>query len=112
MEKRHQIQQELIQVAIEKRVGIIKASMRVGKTRVGVSILEKIGKDAKILITYPDNQIRQSWLDEFEKMSFCHENVTLSSNRSLHKHENKVWDAIIVDEVHKLSERNIESVKN
>lgn len=107
---RDQIQENIVKEAIKIGQGIIDVAPRVGKCRIGVKIMEN-WLAPKTLIVYPDNKIKQSWLDEFEKMDYSNPNITFSSNMSLKKWENDKFDVVFIDECHLLSERNIESVQ-
>lgn len=111
MDVREQKQEELVEIGFREKRGIIYASMRTGKTRIGLKILEKIGNQPKTLICYPLNSIKEAWESEMEKMRYINPNITFSSFSSLHKFLDQKWDVILVDECWKLSDRNIESLQ-
>lgn len=90
------------------RFSIINAAPRVGKIRISLLIMEEL-KPSSVLIAYPDNKIRNSWLEDFKKFNFSPPSVTFSTFLSLYKQENKVFDLIILDEIHLLSEAQIET---
>lgn len=104
------LQEKIAKSCLGENKGILDISMRFGKCRIGVLMLQALNSP-KVLITYPDNKIKNSWLEEFEKMEYDDSGVTFSSNRSIHKHEDGDFDVIFVDECHKLSEKNVESLK-
>ena len=81
---------------------------RFGKIRTSINILKEFAKDAEVLIAYPDNKIKQSWLDDFEALGYDNENITFTTHLSLKKYAVKKFDLVIVDEIHLLSEAQIE----
>jgi len=84
------------------RFGILNLCPRFGKIRTAIHILNKFD-NPHVLIAYPDNKIKQSWIDEFELLGYKNDNVMYTTHRSLHKHVD-VWDIIIIDEIHLLSQ--------
>ncbi len=107
---REELQEKFAEIGFRGKRGILKLSPRFGKTACGIKILGKIGLP-KTLIVYPDNEIRKSWENEFERMEYPIDNITFSSNISLHKYIKEKWDVIIFDEINRLSERNIRIVE-
>lgn len=104
-------QSELANTWIERgENGIIYACPRFGKIKVAVLIMEKI-KPTSVLIAYPDKKIEQSWKDDFEKWDFD-VNATFTTHLSLHKYKDNKYDLVIIDEVHLLSEAQIEACKD
>lgn len=108
---REELQEKFAEIGYRKKRGILKLAPRFGKCRVGIKILEKIGGSPRVLIVYPDNQIKQSWLDELSIMNHSDEHITFSSNISLPKHMGELWDVVILDEINRLSERNMRMVE-
>lgn len=87
--------------------GIENLFVRFGKCRVGIKIFE-MTKPESILISYPDNKIKKSWIDEFEEMEYKYYNhVTFTNHRSLNKFIEDKFDLIVLDEVHTLSDAQI-----
>ena len=84
------------------RFGILNLCPRFGKIRTAINIFNQFD-NPHILIAYPDNKIKQSWQDEFELMQWGDGNVTYTTHRSLSKHV-EVWDIVVIDEIHLLSE--------
>mgnify|MGYP003115178779 CR=1 FL=1 len=102
MTLRDKRQQEFADVWLNHgRFGILNLCPRFGKIRTTINILNKFD-DPHILIAYPDNKIRQSWMDEFELMGYKNDNITYTTHRSLSKHID-VFDIVIIDEIHLLS---------
>jgi superfamily II DNA or RNA helicase len=88
--------------------GILYLCPRFGKTRVAIHILKNFPRDSHVLIAYPDSKIKQSWLDDFEALGYRNPNVTFTTHLSLKKYADKLFDLVIVDEVHLLSEAQID----
>ena len=89
------------------RYGILNLCPRFGKIRTTINILNKMKKDCSVLIAYPDNKIKQSWIEEFEEMSYVNNNITYTTHLSLHKHAHTEYDIVVIDEIHLLSEAQI-----
>ena len=88
--------------------GILYLCPRFGKIRTSINILKEFPKDASVLIAYPDNKIKQSWLDDFEALGYENDNVSFTTHLSLKKYVNKLFDIIIIDEIHLLSGAQID----
>ena len=67
------------------KFGILNLCPRFGKIRTTINILNEL-KPNNMLIAYPDNKIKQSWMDEFELMNYKHDNITYTTHRSIEKH--------------------------
>ena len=109
MSIRDKIQLEATQAIIDNKFqGIIDVSPRVGKSKIIIDAFKKLKKDIPILITYPTNNIGDSWNSEFDKWNYDSKNITLINQRSLHKIK-KINDykLIIVDECHSLSSNQL-----
>ncbi len=88
--------------------GILYLCPRFGKIRTSINVLKEFPKDASVLIAYPDNKIKQSWLDDFEALGYDNDNITFTTHLSLKKYAGEKFDLVIVDEIHLLSEAQIE----
>ena len=109
MTLRDQRQIEFAQTWFDKgEYGILYLCPRFGKTRVAIHILKNFPRDSNVLIAYPDSKIKQSWLDDFDTLKYRNPNVTFTTHLSLKKYADKLFDLIIVDEVHLLSEAQID----
>lgn len=111
MDVREQKQEEYSDLFVKKSRGILLLSLRFGKTRCGLLIMQKL-RAKRVLICYPEVSIQQSWKDELRKMDIKEGYITFSAFASLHKQEKEKWDLVIVDECHKLSDRNIASLSS
>jgi superfamily II DNA or RNA helicase len=111
MTLRDQRQQEFANVWLNSgKFGILNLCPRFGKIRTTINILEKT-KPKSILIAYPDNKIKDSWKADFEDRGYDDSNVTYTTHLSLHKHKDDKFDLVVLDEIHLLSEAQIEACK-
>jgi len=111
MTLRDKRQQEFAEMWLKDKWGILNLCPRFGKIRTTINILKKI-KPKSILIAYPDNKIKESWESDFKEMKYKNENITYTTHLSLHKHQNEVFDIVVIDEIHLLSEAQIEAAKS
>ena len=110
MTLRDKRQKEFAEIWMAGKWGILNLCPRFGKIRTTINILKKI-KTNSVLIAYPDNKIKDSWKDDFEQCKYDDENVTYTTHLSLHKYQDKLFDIVIIDEIHLLSEAQIEACK-
>ena len=92
------------------KFGILNLCPRFGKIRTTINIFKKL-KPKGILIAYPDNKIKDSWKADFEELRYNDENVTYTTHLSLHKYKEESFDMVVLDEIHLLSEAQIEAAK-
>jgi superfamily II DNA or RNA helicase len=90
---------------------ILNLCPRFGKIRTSIYALNKL-KPKSILIAYPDNKIRDSWKADFEHLDFDDNIVTYTTHLSLKKYADQSFDVVIIDEIHLLSEAQIEVCKD
>ena len=93
------------------KYGILNLCPRFGKIRTSIKILQKL-KPESILIAYPDNKIKESWQTEFNDLGFDDSIVTYTTHLSLKKYAELSFDVVIIDEIHLLSEAQIEVCKD
>lgn len=89
--------------------GIVLASVRSGKTRILLTTIREISDndlDIKVLVGYPNVDIKNSWIEECIKMDY-HPNIKYSTFKSLKKVENDIYDFIVFDEAHTIPPDNI-----
>jgi superfamily II DNA or RNA helicase len=111
MTLRDQRQQEFADAWIKSgNFGILNLCPRFGKIRTTINILQKL-KPKSILIAYPDKKIKDSWLEDFKQMKYKNDNITYTTHLSLHKHKEESFDLVVIDEIHLLSEAQIEATK-
>jgi len=104
-------QKEFADVWLKKKHGILNLCPRFGKIRTSIKILEKL-KPESILIAYPDNKIKESWQTDFEDLGYDDSIVTYTTHLSLKKYAELSFDVVIIDEIHLLSEAQIEVCKD
>lgn len=112
MNIRDQRQKEFAQKWIDSgKFGILNLCPRFGKIYTTINILEQL-KPKTILIAYPDNKIKASWQSDFEKRSYVSGFITYTTHLSLKKYTEEQFDIVIIDEIHLLSEAQIEAAKD
>lgn len=105
-------QQEFADIFLEHgKFGILNLCPRFGKIYTTINILEKMDKDISILIAYPDLKIKAAWEADFETRGYDNPNITYTTHLSIKKHTEAQYDLVVLDEVHLLSEAQIEAVK-
>ena len=92
------------------KFGILNLCPRFGKIYTTINILEQLPKNINILIAYPDLKIKSSWEEDFKARKYKNPNITYTTHLSLKKHTETHFDLIIIDEIHLLSEAQIEVV--
>ena len=93
------------------KFGILNLCPRFGKIYTTINALEKLNPHCTILIAYPDLKIKDSWEEDFETRGYTNPNITYTTHLSLHKLKDKLFDVIVIDEIHLLSEAQIEASK-
>lgn len=86
--------------------GCIFAAPRTGKIKITLNCLQKTDK---VIIIYPEVNIKQSWVSDFKKWKFNSKNVTFSTTRSFSKIKTPC-DVLVIDEIHTLSENQVNDV--
>jgi len=110
MTLRDKRQLEFAEVWLKTKWGILNLCPRFGKIRTTINILKKL-KPKTVLIAYPDNKIKESWQKDFETCNYTNSFITYTTHLSLHKHQDEAFDMVVIDEIHLLSEAQIESAK-
>lgn len=101
MKTRDEIQNDLSDKFIDGGFkGIILAAPRVGKCKITINCLNT--KD-KILIAYPEINIKKSWQDDFKKWKFRGKKIKYSTYHSFKKLKD-ACDVLVLDEVHLISQ--------
>lgn len=100
-EFKNTVQKEAVETLLTYNRGTANIAMRLGKTLIGLTIASKFDR---VLVSYPNLSILDSWLSDAEKFGINIKNITFTTNRSLHKHNMRYYDAVIIDEIHDLSE--------
>ena len=89
--------------------GLAHIAPRSGKTIMALKLANKI-KAKRILVVYPDNKIKNSWLNDVEATDFTKE-IIYTTYLSLYKYIGK-YDLVCLDEIHASSEAQREEIKN
>jgi len=110
MSLRDQRQQEFAKMWLNSKCyGILNLCPRFGKIYTTINILEELDDDIRILIAYPDVKIKDSWQEDFETRGYKNPNIVYTTHLSLHKHTDVQYDMIIIDEIHLLSDAQIDA---
>ena len=109
MTLRDQRQKEFAEAFIRHgKFGILNLCPRFGKIRTAINVFNEL-KPKSILVAYPDKKIEQGWIDDFEQLGFDDSIVTYTTHLSLKKHKDETFDIVVIDEIHLLSEAQIEA---
>ena len=92
------------------KFGILNLCPRFGKIRTTINIMNKINPK-HVLIAYPDNKIKESWQKDFQECNYTNSFITYTTHLSLHKYQDETFDMVVIDEIHLLSEAQIEATK-
>jgi superfamily II DNA or RNA helicase len=109
MEFREKIQKEAYETSLLYKKGTFSISMRLGKTLIGLKISTRF---KNVLVLYPNNSIKNSWLEDAEKFDIDINNITFSTFLSLNKFNLDDYDCIIIDELQDFSINNYEYLFN
>jgi superfamily II DNA or RNA helicase len=104
MNKRTEIQTEATNIIIKSNFkGLIDIAPRVGKTKILLDAISTL-KYNNILVTVPFDTILDSWNTEKDKWGFGVNTIKIINQRSLNKESLDIYDVIICDEIHTLSD--------
>jgi len=85
-------------------VGYFDLAMRFGKCKTTIELLKKMQPSyCSVLIAYPDNNIKKTWMDEFIVWKYDNQDVTFVNFSSLKKYTKENFDFFIIDEFHSCS---------
>jgi len=107
---RNQRQQEFAQIWLDKKWGILNLCPRFGKIYTTINILDKYDPDISVLIAYPDVKIKDSWEEDFKTRGYKNPNITYTTHLSMHKHTMNMYDIVVIDEIHLLSDAQIDAL--
>jgi superfamily II DNA or RNA helicase len=111
MNKREQIQQDALSIALQhKRCGL-GISMGVGKTLIGLKYVNHLqGKNMgklRVLVVAPKLSIFDSWRNDAGKFGIDIENVEFTTYLSLNKYNPQEFDIVVLDECHSLLDSHL-----
>jgi superfamily II DNA or RNA helicase len=109
MTLRDKRQKEFADIWMKKEWGILNLCPRFGKIYTTINILDKYNPDISILIAYPDVKIKDSWEQDFKARGYNNPNVTYTTHLSMHKHSRNLYDIVIIDEIHLLSDAQLDA---
>lgn len=111
MTLRDKRQKEFADVWMKKKFGILHLCPRFGKIRTTINVLKNFDEDIRVLIAYPDVKIKNSWEADFEELEYENPNIIYTTHLSIKKHVKDKFDIVVIDEIHLLSEAQIEACK-
>lgn len=110
-EKRNYFQSVVVKVITESKFrGYVDVCPRFGKSKVICDAINESGF-SNILIVIPINDMKKSWKEELKKWK-VDKKVSFLNKSSLIKKDLTQYDLIVVDEIHSLSERQRNMLKN
>jgi superfamily II DNA or RNA helicase len=112
MTKQDELQKQMVDKTIKfyktNDEGYLDLAMRFGKCKTTIDVLKKLCKNGEVLIAYPDNKLRETWINECVIWGYDNPNITHVNFSSLKKHTEINYDFFIVDEFHSASENERE----
>jgi superfamily II DNA or RNA helicase len=100
---RELVQKEAVETALANTKGTLDLSVRLGKTKIGLDIAKEF---KSVLVAYPNNSIKNSWVEDSLKFDIDITHIDFTTFRSLEKQNLSLYDCIIVDESHDLAQNN------
>ena len=106
--KRDLLQKQFAKDFIDKGFyGIMYICPRFGKIR---TVLNCLNNKNKVIIAYPEVNIKKSWVDEFKLLKYKNKRIKYSTYKSFIKLKDEC-DILILDEVHLISENQLKAIK-
>lgn len=109
MTKKDKIQEGFINQLSKHFYGVNLISVRTGKCRIYLRSIQKHSenyiKNPKILVLYPNIDIKESWEKECDLINY-HPDITYCTYLSIDNVINKNWGYIVADEAHLCGEEN------
>lgn len=105
MDFRAKVQEEAVNALLSTSKGSIDISMRLGKTKIGLEVASTF---KKVLVSYPNKSIKDSWESDSEKFGIGIEHITFTTHVSLFKHTLRDYDCVILDEIDQVSMKGFE----
>lgn len=107
--KQNELQQKFIDEGLKffKKTdrGYYNLAMRFGKCKTTINLLQRLFEyDCTVLIAYPDNKLKQTWMDECKLWGYYNPNITYVNFSSLEKYEDACFDFFVIDEFHSTSD--------
>ena len=112
---RQSVQEDALKIALNhKRCGLA-ISMGVGKTRIAIQHFQKnYNPFIKALVVIPKLSIKDSWLEELQKLNIekLADHLTFTTYLSIGKQNPNEYDMVYLDECHNLLETHSEFLSN
>lgn len=105
MDFREIVQNEAVKTALSHNNGTLNVSMRLGKTKIGLTLASNF---KKVLVAYPNKPIKQSWLNDSVDFNINIDHIKFTTFNSFSKENLADYNCIIIDEAHDLSISNWE----
>lgn len=108
MNKKDEVQRSIINSILGADFrGIVLSSVRSGKTRILLKAIQEHSPidNPRVIVFYPNIDIKQSWLDECQKID-CPMDITYCTFVSMEKMLEEEADYYIFDEAHLIPEEN------
>jgi superfamily II DNA or RNA helicase len=106
MNKREQVQNEALDIAIKNKRCGLGISMGVGKTLIGLKYIDhfqsKNMKKLQVLVVAPKLSIFESWKDDAKKFNININHVSFTTYLSLNKYNPSDYNLLVLDECHSL----------
>ena len=116
MNKREQIQQDALNVALNNKRCGLGISMGVGKTLIGLNYIDTLQAKnmgrLRVLVVAPKLSIFESWKSDAEKFNINISNLEFTTYLSLYKQNPHVYDIVILDECHSLLTSSLVFLEN
>lgn len=109
MDKRNELQEQFAQEFISQGFkGIMNLACRFGKIKTSLNCIDK---NDTVLIVYPEKLIKDAWISDIKKFNFKGKKFDYSTFMSFKK-VNKLYDILIIDEVHLISPAQMVHIAN
>jgi len=106
MNKREEVQQDALDIALQQKRCGLAVSMGVGKTLIGLKYVDELqGKNMrklKVLVVAPKLSIFDSWRNDAIKFDIDVDNIEFTTYLSLYKKNPHIYDVLVLDECHSL----------
>lgn len=107
--KQNELQKEFVEKSLDfyktDNAGYLNLAMRFGKCKTTIDILKRlVSPHSTVLLSYPDNKLKQTWMDECELWKYNNPNITFVNFSSLKKYVNYEFDVFVIDEFHSCSD--------
>ena len=99
------VQDDALKQALKNKRCGLGISMGVGKTRIAIQhLIANYNPFIEVLVVVPKKSVKQSWLDELEKMNKASliDHITFTTYLSINKQRPDFFDIVYLDECHSI----------